>query len=149
MTQRTWPLPCYLRHFQIFDKNDSFPKIFLNALIKWHVWRTVLFVFNCFANWFISSVYGRLQQKIGPSWSNYLLELQSYSEYNTNSTELDFCIISDCKSLFNNKLKNVLTSKNSFHPAKTQPWIVWTTFLWLPFLQRLRARSQATEVSYF
>ena len=35
MTQKTWPPdPCYLRHFQIFDQIDSFPKHFLNVFRK-------------------------------------------------------------------------------------------------------------------
>ena len=36
MMQRTWSLPhlvpCYLRHFQIFDKIDSFPKNIFNVI---------------------------------------------------------------------------------------------------------------------
>ena len=48
MTQRTpvthHPGPCYLCHFQIFDKFDSFPKKYLNIFriktSKLHLWRT-------------------------------------------------------------------------------------------------------------
>ena len=28
-------------------------------------------------------------------------------------------------------------------------WTVWTTFLWFPFIRRLRARQQTTEAIYF
>ena len=34
--------------------------------------------------------------------------------------ERDFCIISDCSNSFNNKLKNLSTSKNFFNRANTQ-----------------------------
>ena len=34
--------------------------------------------------------------------------------------ERDFCIISDCRNSFNNKFKNLFTSKKLFNPAKIQ-----------------------------
>ena len=51
MTQRTWappphppPTPCYMRHSQIFDKINNFPKKILNVFRgkrQIHIWRTV------------------------------------------------------------------------------------------------------------
>ena len=34
-------------------------------------------------------------------------------------TERDICIISDCRKSFNNRIKNLWTSKNFFIPANT------------------------------
>ena len=123
MTQRTWPpATCYLSHLQIFDKIDRFPKNVFRI-------RKANCIFEELSNLCLIvlqiSFYG-LQQKVEPSWRNYLFELQNQGEHNTINklhliihqqllvifwTERDICIISDCRNSFNNKLKNLWKSK--------------------------------------
>ena len=84
-----------------------------------------------------------LQQKIEPSWRNYLSELQNQAKHNTRNiqaasdyssatammlvifwTENNFCIISGCSNLFNSKLKNLWTSKKFLWSSK------YIVFIW-------------------
>ena len=59
--KNTTPHPCYLRHFQVFDKIASFLKNFLNVFRikkgKLHLWKTVKFTFDYFAIQFLSSSF--------------------------------------------------------------------------------------------
>ena len=134
MAQRTWPLlspvPFYLYHFQIFDKIDSFPKkCFIAFMIK----KGELHVFEELSNLYlivlliVTFLFFRvLLQKIEPSWKNYWLELQNQAkrkitniqtapDYSSATaimlvifwTERDFCIVSDCRNKFSNKVKNL------------------------------------------
>ena len=134
-----------LRHFQNFDNIDSFPKNFeciwgekANYIFEG---LAALYLIILLISFFPS--FCGLQQKIEPSWRNYLFQIQSQAEHNTTSkqippdyssvnarmlvifwTERDFCIISDCMNSFNNKLKNLWTSKKNFNPANN------TVFIW-------------------
>ena len=59
---------------------------------------------------------------------HYAKNIQTVPDYSSATaiilvifrTERDFCIISDCSNSFNNKLKNLSTSKNFFNRANTQ-----------------------------
>ena len=84
MTQRTWPpATCYLSHLQIFDKIDRFPKNVFRI-------RKANCIFEELSNLCLIvlqiSFYG-LQQKVEPSWRNYLFELQNQAENNTTNIQ--------------------------------------------------------------
>ena len=90
MTPLPPPAPCYLHHFHIFDKINSFPK---NVL---HVFRgkkencTFEELFNLYLIVLLISFllfFCGLQQKIELSWRNYLFELQSQVEHKTTNIQ--------------------------------------------------------------
>ena len=130
MTWRTWPpTPCYLRHFQIFEKFDVF-QIFLNVFMTKKGNCIFKEISNLWLTVFQISFFCGLQQNIEPNWRNYLFELQNQVEHNTANmqtapdyspvtvimllifwSECDFRIIFDCSNSLN-QLKNLWTSKN-------------------------------------
>ena len=119
-----FPAPYCLRHFQIFDKIDSFPKKILNVFRiikgKWHLARTAWFIFNCFANQFLS--FSLLQQKIELSWRNYLFELQNQDGHCTTNKQ------TNCTSLF-------IRNCNNASGILDWPWILH--YFWLQeFIQK-------------
>ena len=93
------PSPYYLRHFQVFNKIDSFPKkknqcFYLNYKIRWNTttqtYKMHLIIHQLRNSWpFITWLF----------WA-----------------ERDFCIISDCRDLFN----NFWASKKKINLTNTQ-----------------------------
>ena len=97
VTQRTWPpSPCYLRHFPIFDKIDSFGKDFLNVLrIK-----RANCIFEELSNLYLIvllisffPLFCGLQQKIGPLiWTTKSGGTQNNKHINCTLLIINNCI---------------------------------------------------------
>ena len=140
----TPPAPCYLRHFQIFDKIDSFPKKFECLYNKRRQIAICTFgeLSNLYLIVLLTSFFPLLlwitaeNRTIEPIWRNIYMNYkirqnitpQTYKLYLIYSsataimlvifgTERDFCIISDYRNSFNNKLKTYKRAKNFFNPA--------------------------------
>ena len=150
MTQRTWPptshrAPCCSRYFHIFDKIDSFPKQFLNLFsIKkanciFEGLSTVYLIdllisFFPLLLWITAENRTKLKKLFEIIYLNYKIKGNTTPQTN----KLHLIIHSNCKNAsdildwtwflhyfwlqdsFNNKLKNVWTSKIFLNPANTQ-----------------------------
>ena len=135
MTQRTLPTPnpCYLFHFQIFEKIVGFQKklwIPLGRKKKNCIFEElsnlylIVLLFNSFPLLLWITTENRTKLKKLFIWTTKSGETQHHKQKTAPDcssetaimllifwTEHDFCIICDCKKSFNNKLKNLWTSK--------------------------------------
>ena len=96
MIQITWPPnPYYMRHFQIFDKIDSFLKNFLISLIgkKVGYWRTAWFKYNCWLAFFLfcDRVKKLFNLNSGLRWEAQYPRYTGYTCY---------FLISNCSNIF-------------------------------------------------
>ena len=84
------PTPYYMRHFQTFDKIDSFLKMFQMYLTgkkgRLYLWRSASFTYSCWLAFFLFRC--GFQEKIEPSWRNYLIWTTDWvGEHNTPDTQ--------------------------------------------------------------
>ena len=127
------PIPYYLHHLQILHEIDSFLKNFFNVCKikngKLYLLRANLYLIVWLIIFFL--FFRGLQQKIEPSWSKHLFELENQAEHNTTNIKtvctwlfirncnnvsgiLDWTLFlhySDCKNSSNSKLLHLWTSK--------------------------------------
>ena len=126
MIQILWqPL---MRHFQTFDKIDCFLKKVSNDLYSkkgsLYLWRTAQFTYNCWLIFFFI-FHGEFQNKIEPSWRNFLIWTADWDRrihrmhlllyflipiatmQGSFCTKDNFCFICDCRNSFNCKLKKL------------------------------------------
>ena len=123
-----------MRHFQIFDKIDSFLKKCFKCpwQQKWyiHLWGTAECTYNCLLAFFLFRC--GCKKKIGPSWRNYLIWTADWGgQHNTPDTQnklniflsaiavtqvifwtkVNFCFVFDCRDSFNCKLKKLINEQ--------------------------------------